>query len=877
MRARALAPLLSPLLLVSCGGGVTARLCDADAGMTTSTVRIECPATIELGCITGPTAPLPLTGIHAVGCDGAHVTTTCSMTAVPPGDTSVTCTAGDLFGHEASCVIHVHATAHGTPALTCVMPAATRCTAPLTPVALHAPSVDTSCGTATGTPTSDAPAAGFPVGTSHVTWSLAGASGGTSTCLQDVTVVDDTAPTITCPPSGTVAPAVPGTPATPPPATAMDGCDAHVDVTAVPPTLASGTTTVTYTARDDAGLTATCTASFTVVDAPPVTGLRVLAARETEGVTSVTIGWARTMGADATGYRLEVSPAATGPFTTVATTTIDRLILTDPALPGDHAYYRVVTLATGGDGGAPAPVLAHAVDEAMYDLEGEHVPRVAFPTSLYGVVRHPRDLANGPYPLVLLIHGNHGNCRPVGYPGTGDDDCAELTTWQCTDPGHTTTPNEAGLVYLAGTLAAKGYIAVTVNANALNCRETGGETDGWIRERSQLLLTHMQKWQLWATSGAAPFGSRFVGSVDTGRVGLFGHSRGGEAVAAVPDELRDAPLPGIAVGSIFSLAPTTHWTDPTPGDAPYTVLVPACDGDVASLEGITLYDRKRVLLDGTPQSQLFVNGANHDFFSTEWRFDDNGDGANCNTSVEIGATAQQGFLEGAVGSWFDHTIGTGDRHVEDFEQADDVVPGAINQYATRDIDVRVSYQGRDVRIIADETEAGAPATNALLQPDTFSPSYYVARRCTGTTDCDANFPHDVPAMFLSWMSPGEVAHWGLGALDASRYDALSFRIVSRRSTLNSATMPTMDLVVRLTDADGTVYSTTLGAIRPVPHLYASNQQREVFQTERIDLRAVAAAVPALDLSRLASFELEMSTPARMSGSVLITDIELSRD
>jgi hypothetical protein len=613
-----------------------------------------------------------------------------------------------------------------------------------------------------------------------------------------------------------------------------------------------------------------------LIDAPPVPDIRVLSAHEAAGTTSVTVAYAPSTGADVTGYRLEASASATGPWTAIHTASPDRLYITDPSLVGDHGYYRIVTVAALGDGGASTAVLAHAVDEDLYDLEGETIPKVPFPTSIYGVVRHPRDLKNGPYPLVLMLHGNHGNCRPAGYPATGDDNCADLTTYVCGSAGFTTTPNEAGYIYLADTLAAKGYVVATLNANALNCRETGGSSNGWIRERSQLLIANMLKWQTWTTTGATPFASKYVGAVDMGRVGLFGHSRGGEAVAAVADE-GGLALPGITVGAIFSLAPTAHWTNPTPHGTPYAVLVPACDGDVSSLEGIALYDWQRAADATHAEAQLFVNGSNHDFYNTEWRFDDNGDGKNCNTSVEIGGIAQRGYLEGALGSYFDHTIGAGSTHqYEDFIEGDSDIPGAIQQWAGRTVDVRVSYGAPTRKSIADETETGAPLTNALGQPDTFSPTFSVARRCAGTTDCDTAYPHAIPAMFLSWMASAQVASWGLGSLDTTGFDHFSFRIVSRRSTLNG-TITTMDMVVRLIDATGTIYNTTLGAIRTVPHLYASNMQREILQTERIDLAKLKTLAPSLDLVHLKAFELETSTPAQPTGSVLVTDIELGKD
>jgi hypothetical protein len=91
--------------------------------------------------------------------------------------------------------------------------------------------------------------------------------------------------------------------------------------------------------------------------------------------------------------------------------------------------------------------LAIAADQ--YAIEAQPVPGVPFVTTLYGVIRHPLDLSAGPYPLVVLLHGNHGNCRLA----TGDDECEERTVHACTDGRFTTTPNAEGYVYLQETLA----------------------------------------------------------------------------------------------------------------------------------------------------------------------------------------------------------------------------------------------------------------------------------------------------------------------------------------------------------------------------------------------------------------------------------------
>jgi len=174
-------------------------------------------------------------------------------------------------------------------------------------------------------------------------------------------------------------------------------------------------------------------------------------------------------------------------------------------------------------------VRALAIAAAGYDLRGQTVPTVPFATTLYGVTRHPVDWSFGPYPPVVMLHGNHGNCRPTR--SSGDDNCAETTDHECHMWFHSTTPNAEGMLYLAETLAAHGYVATTISGNALNCR------DDYIPERSELVLEHLRRWLGWSTTGGDPFGTTFVGRVDMTRVGLVGHSRGGEAVALAPQRL----------------------------------------------------------------------------------------------------------------------------------------------------------------------------------------------------------------------------------------------------------------------------------------------------------------------------------------------------
>jgi len=111
------------------------------------------------------------------------------------------------------------------------------------------------------TPTSDA--SGFlPLGTSQVTWTATDSAGLSATASQDVTVVDTTAPALSCPApvTGTV-----GQPVDLGTASTTDVVDANPTVgNDAPAGYAPGTTSVSWTSTDASGNSAACAQTVTL-------------------------------------------------------------------------------------------------------------------------------------------------------------------------------------------------------------------------------------------------------------------------------------------------------------------------------------------------------------------------------------------------------------------------------------------------------------------------------------------------------------------------------------------------------------------------------------------------------------------------------------
>src|SRR5205085_678602 len=89
---------------------------------------------------------------------------------------------------------------------------------------------------------------------------------------------------------------------------------------------------------------------------------------------------------------------------------------------------------------------------------------------LWATVRYPATsagdgapVADGRLPIALFLHGNHGIFRAPD----GEDVCEDI---RASTPGTVETPNHEGYDYILDNLAKGGTIAVSINANDLNCK-----------------------------------------------------------------------------------------------------------------------------------------------------------------------------------------------------------------------------------------------------------------------------------------------------------------------------------------------------------------------------------------------------------------------
>ena len=101
-----------------------------------------------------------------------------------------------------------------------------------------------------------------------------------------------------------------------------------------------------------------------------------------------------------------------------------------------------VALCAGGLWAQPDPTHPGplAVASKDYKIAAVPLPTVSYPIDIWGTVWYPEDLAGGPFPFVLMLHGNHGICR---LPNTQTD--LGTTTYPPNCPANQIqTPNHSG-------------------------------------------------------------------------------------------------------------------------------------------------------------------------------------------------------------------------------------------------------------------------------------------------------------------------------------------------------------------------------------------------------------------------------------------------
>ncbi len=513
----------------------------------------------------------------------------------------------------------------------------------------------------------------------------------------------------------------------------------------------------------------------------------------------------------------------------------------------------------------------------------------------------------GPYPLVLIVHGNHG-------------------MKDFSDPGYR---------YLGELLASRGFILASVDENFLN---------GFMRNendaRAWMLLKHLQAWRRFNDSTGSPL----QGKVDLTRIALMGHSRGGEAVAVAGAFNRLSRYPDDAtvkfdfnfdIKSLVAIAPVDGQYRPAEKPTPltnynYLLIHGSHDGDVSSFSGLSQYERLR-FTDGGEwfKSAFYVYRANHGQWNTVWGNLDGGERSARYLDVRglLSPEQQRRFAEVTITAFLeatlrgkreylplfrDHRVAGGwlpktmyitrfqestFRAAADFEEDVDVTSGSVRGVSLRGDSLatwketvipfrwRGSNQGHNAvtlgwnrRIAGDDTtKRGQPAAFAMSLGDSLRGAWRIDGASTlvfSLAPTDARPGPRQPAKDST--KQGDSTRRGT-AKPKRKPDA----------KVSSDTTP-VDLSIEAVDADGRTARVALSAYgvprRPLESFVYRRAGRDkqrfattyeiVLQTYTIPLADFARATPGFDPSRLATVRWRFDLTD--AGTVILDNIGFAR-
>ena len=478
----------------------------------------------------------------------------------------------------------------------------------------------------------------------------------------------------------------------------------------------------------------------------------------------------------------------------------------------------------------PAPAAPAAVDPGVkgpyrtitgeYALAGVKLPDFPEPVEMRAVVVAPTG-ASGRRPLALFLHGRHFTCF-------WDVDEDQLSgDWPC-PAGSEAVPSYRGYRQAQQLLASQGYLTVSISANGINGQDWTAD-DGGAQARSSLVRLHLANWANWAGAKrtSAPAIARASPRADLSKVFLMGHSRGGEGVnRAALDSLNPPPAAQDGyhgkvrwtIRGTLLIGPTAFGHDPVP-DVPSATILPGCDGDVSDLQGQIYADGTRGVSRGRAlHSALYVIGANHNFFNTEW------------TPGQAAAPAFDDFFSGDEPDRL-CTLGSAPARLTPRQQQNvgaTYVAAAARLFVGGDDRVRPLLDGTGVRApSADPARVlshaiGAARTPAII-PDT-SLGLTNARLCAQVTSDEAaaclvndgffgGSPHFVPFGFVN-PEPGRYAVVMQGTAPVTLRPARPVSLAGSRALALRLIVPPNStgnrFAVAATDARG--HRTDLGAV-----------------------------------------------------------------
>jgi len=406
---------------------------------------------------------------------------------------------------------------------------------------------------------------------------------------------------------------------------------------------------------------------------------------------------------------------------------------------------------------------------------------------------------DGPFPLVLIVHGNH-NMKNF---------------------------SDSGYEYLGKLLAGRGFIAVSVDENFLN-QKFGGENDA----RAFILLEHLNVWDTWNQTQ----GHTFEGRVDMDRIALIGHSRGGESVAHAaafnrleryPDDANVKLDYNFDIRSVIAIAPCDGQYKPAGHptaleNVNYLVIHGGHDADVSAFVGLRQFNRVYFTDEHFWfKSAVYVYRANHNRFNTEWG------GLNASAPMSwllndkpiMDMESQHKVAKVLISAFLEATLNSRDEYLpmfKDIRKAGDWLPEDI--YINR-------YEDSDFIIIADFEEDFDVTTTTITGGRLHGENLNTWKEAHVPYRTRDDSTQENSTVVLDWDYGGqqdpnstEIGSYTINLdseivteIDLNRDASIIFSIGAE----NEEQYEPLDLTIELCDSDGNCAALPLGSVGPV--------------------------------------------------------------
>jgi dienelactone hydrolase len=497
--------------------------------------------------------------------------------------------------------------------------------------------------------------------------------------------------------------------------------------------------------------------------------------------------------------------------------------------------------------------LSTNVTETTVSLGDFAVPPVSdgggFTMALRGQLYLPESPIAGRSPLVIIAHGY----RERYYFGV--DPPVEVESFK-------------GYGYLARHLARWGMVVFSIDLQELNDTSASPSLLQQFA-RAEVILQIINVLQSFGMTQDV---------IDVDRIGLVGHSMGGEAVA-LAQFLNVSEGRGFRIRGVVSIAPT-RWH---PGRVfprgrymqifgsldQLTNLIPPQDTPAPS-GGMRIYDRAE-----RDKTLFWVYGFRHNPFNPLWvQYGDIGEEQL--QGVALPDAEHERTAKWMINAFFQESL-FGRQEYRGYME------GTVLPEGARHLAIHTSHSQQPREVLDNFGDADSQANVAGEAP--LDKTVNSRSQTANTAGAEVaywedeqhsqipNSPHSTAGLRIAWNGPLAEYRSETGGAARPPTDVISLRLAQfyPDGVLNPEALPA-DLFVALSDGVQEAL-VRLGSVARIPYPGPANRVLSMMRTVRLPLDAFLAANPALNLNDIRSVTLRFM--ARPTGQILVDDIEFS--